>query len=280
MKKLFCFADIHGYWDLAIDQLENNDFDPDNPDHIFVHCGDLMDRGPNNRKCLELVNDIPEDRKILIWGNHEELLMDACARTFFMGHDYHNHTVHTVAELSGLPFEDVYLSDLTAQCAMMKTMEDPDWIKYKNSCHNYAVVGQYVFVHGWIPTFFADGMPVTGLDRLNGDWKNGYWRDARWLNGMKEWSKGNRFMDKTIVCGHYHTSWGHYYLHHLGVEFQDEYYEDEKDPDKIEHFEPFEDDGIIALDACTAYSGMMNCKILEVEEQEWLSRTLENTMSK
>lgn len=280
MKKLFCMADIHGYWDLAYDTLDKYDFDINNPDHIFVHCGDLMDRGPDNLKCLELANGFPDDRKILIWGNHEELLVDACARTFFMGHDYHNGTVGTVAEIAEIPFEDVYMSDLTAQCAMMKAMEHPEWVKYRNSCVDYAVVGPYVFVHGWIPTYFADGTLVTSFDRADGTWVDGYWRKARWLNGMEEWAKGNRFMDKTIVCGHWHTSWGHAYLHDNGVEFQEAYYRDEQDPNRIEHFEPFIDEGIIALDACTAYSGNMNCVVLEVEDEEWQSKMLGPTMNK
>ena len=276
MKKLFCMSDIHGYWMLAYDTLENAGFDIDNPDHIFVHCGDLLDRGPDNYKCLELVNSIPKDRKVLIWGNHEEMLEIACARTFFLGHDYHNGTIKTVADIAHLPYEDVYMYDLTAQAAMSKAMSDPEWIEYKNSCYDFAIIGRYVFVHGWIPIYFYDGTNVTALDRANGDWKDGNWRKARWVNGMREWSKGNVIMDKTIVCGHWHTSWGHCHLHNEGVEFQEAYEEsvEETDPNRMEHFEPFIDDGIIALDACTAYSKQVNCEVLEITDEEWAMKEM------
>lgn len=278
MKKLFCMADIHSFYELARDKLDEVGFDINNPDHIFVHCGDLLDRGPDSIKCLEMVNSIPDDRKILIYGNHEELMLDLIQRSFFMTHDVYNGTLQSVAQIAELPYEDVYMFDLTAQCAMQKTWEHPEFQQYKNSWMDYAIVGQYVFVHGWIPTHFYDGTTVTALDKVNGDWKDGNWKKARWLNGMEEWAKGNRFMDKTIVCGHWHTSWGHAYLHDNGVEFQEAYYRDEQDPNRIEHFEPFIDEGIIALDACTAYSNKMNCVVLEVGDQEWQSKMLGNTI--
>ena len=101
-----------------------------------------------------------------------------------------------------------------------------------------------------------------------GYWKYGDWEDARWSNGMKEWSRGYRFIDKTIVCGHYHTSWGHCWLHDYGVEFDDEYYEN-AEADKRAHFEPFIDKGIIALDSCIAYSDEAYCYKIEIEDGVW-----------
>ena len=85
---------------------------------------------------------------------------------------------------------------------------------------------------------------------------------------MEQWSHGRIIKDKTIVCGHWHTSWGHSRLHNLGVEFKNKY----NDSEKEEHFEPFIDKGIIALDQCVVYSGIMNCVVLEVADEEWDSR--------
>lgn len=42
MKKLFCMADIHSFYELARDKLDEVGFDINNPNHIFVHCGDLL----------------------------------------------------------------------------------------------------------------------------------------------------------------------------------------------------------------------------------------------
>ena len=58
--------------------------------------------------------------------------------------------------------------------------------------------------------------------------------------------------DKTIICGHWHTSFGHSTIDHAGSQFG---------PDA--NFRPFYGTGIIALDACTAVSGFVNCIVVE-----------------
>ena len=87
------------------------------------------------------------------------------------------------------------------------------------------------------------------------------WKDATWLNGMSQWKEGIKESGKTIVCGHFHTSWGHSRLHDVGTEWGED-----------AHFEPFEDEGILATDACTAYSGQINVKVLEVSDGDWENR--------
>ena len=57
---------------------------------------------------------------------------------------------------------------------------------------------------------------------------------------------------KTIVCGHWHTSYGHSKFEGKGTEFG-------KDAD----FSPYIAPGIIALDACTARSGIVNYIVIE-----------------
>lgn len=57
---------------------------------------------------------------------------------------------------------------------------------------------------------------------------------------------------KTIVCGHWHTSYGHSKYEHKGTEFGE-------DAD----FSPYYGPGIIAIDACTAFSGKVNCLVIE-----------------
>ena len=84
------------------------------------------------------------------------------------------------------------------------------------------------------------------------------WKDATWINGMEAWDNGVKEYGKTIWCGHWHTSWGHAKLHHYGVEWPE-------DGGKA-HFSPFKDEGIVAMDACTAYSHKVNCEVIEMED--------------
>lgn len=61
--------------------------------------------------------------------------------------------------------------------------------------------------------------------------------------------------NKTIVCGHWHCSYGHSILENKGNEFSE-------DAD----FSPYYGKGIIAIDACTSYSKKVNCIVIEDEE--------------
>ena len=282
MKYLFVVTDVHSYYDEMITALKKQKFDIDNENHIFVSCGDLLDRGPDPQKCLDFVNSIPDNRKILIMGNHEDLMEDAIKRGIFLSHDYHNRTLDTVSKVTGFSIDDILNSDFTclAACTAMDT--NRNYRDYTKKLRYFAEIGDYIFVHGWIPSYYKkckdpylDGQSINSTGRLNEDWKYyGDWKDAMWSNGMQKWSQGERLVDKTIVCGHFHTSWGHSHIHHKGVEFVEVWYEtQENDPEMTEHFEPFEDEGIIALDGCTAYSGICNCIKLKVKESEWRSRT-------
>lgn len=80
MKTYFIVADVHGFYDEMIKALNGARFDVNNPMHIFVSLGDLLDRGSKPLQCLRFVNSLPEDRKILIKGNHEDLMEEMIAR--------------------------------------------------------------------------------------------------------------------------------------------------------------------------------------------------------
>ena len=57
---------------------------------------------------------------------------------------------------------------------------------------------------------------------------------------------------KTILCGHWHCSFGHCHYENDGDEFFGK-----------PNFSPYCADGIIALDACTPLSGKVNCIVIE-----------------
>ena len=76
---------------------------------------------------------------------------------------------------------------------------------------------------------------------------------GQWRNGMLAAATGDIVKDKTIVSGHWHCSWGHATF--------DEDSPPEWGSDAV--FTPYYSKGIIAIDACTAYSGFVNCLVLE-----------------
>lgn len=58
--KYFCVSDIHGYYDQLIDALESAGFEPDNPNHLLIACGDHFDRGRQPREVLDSSPSFPE----------------------------------------------------------------------------------------------------------------------------------------------------------------------------------------------------------------------------
>ena len=69
----FVVGDIHGCYELLMEQLRYVGFDKSN-DRLFS-VGDLIDRGPDSERCLDLL-DMPWF--YMVRGNHEEMMIAAC----------------------------------------------------------------------------------------------------------------------------------------------------------------------------------------------------------
>ena len=246
MKKYFVVSDVHSFYEEMITALNEAGFDLNNENHIFVSCGDLFDRGPEGVKCLRFVNDLDDERKILIRGNHEYLLAALLERGRYEWYDLHNRTDDTIRQFSVLLNE----KDLSTAEACRKLKDNEELKKYYASLRCFHETEKYIFLHGWIPIIdngiFAEYDPKW---RAAGE---SVFEEATWLNGYEMWRQGIREEGKTIVCGHIHTSYGHCNLHHDGEEFGEDM-----------NSGIFYDDGIIGLDACTAYTGKVNVLTLE-----------------
>lgn len=252
-KKYFVTSDVHSFLDELMVALNEKGFDKDDKDHILCVCGDLFDRGTQPRQLFEFVKELQaQDRLIYVRGNHEDLLFD-CMSEIRCGrvpgsHHFHNKTVETICRLCGQSEWIVY--DPTWRdkiCEMMQPVLD----FITDNCVNYAEIGDYVLVHGWVPCY-------QGLDDFK-DASEEDWERARWENGMKMWSYPRcRVEDKTVVVGHWHCSYGWSHIDMKYKEFPSPSHKDFK-----YSFQPWVKEGIIALDACCAYSGKLNCIVIE-----------------
>lgn len=246
MPKFFVTSDIHSYYNELIIALHNAGFDEDNEDHYLVVCGDCWDRGLDSNKVFKYLRDLP--RKVLVKGNHEQLLVDCCQRGYPMSHDHHNGTVHTIRDLGyGDEFED--------WCAYTLKKVRP----LIDSMVNYFETKNYVFVHSWIPVINKDGLPAHYTRNrefeFNPDWRNASqkeWDEAMWGNPFDMAERG-LMPDKTVIFGHWHCSVGWAKTEHRG-----EFGYDAK-------FDPYYGDGFIAIDACTAHSHKCNVIVIEDE---------------
>ena len=121
---------------------------------------------------------------------------------------------------------------------------------------NYYETENYIFVHGWIPCNEQKYMNGYSVYSPMGNWRGANeraWEKARWYNGMAAAKCGVIEKGKTIVCGHFRTSWGHSVIEGKGRD----------DFGLTSDFSPYYNDGIIALDGCTAFSKIVNCIVIE-----------------
>lgn len=239
----YVVSDVHGFFDILKEALDNAGFDKNNPGHIFVSLGDLLDRGKQPRECLQFVNSL--ERKILIRGNHEDLMEEMLDAGYPRVCDLHNGTYDTIIDLKGNSIDDGFEA----------MRYDTDYLKYISSTVDYFETKTAIFVHGWIPCFYWESWSGVRHDwSKNENWREVKdWKPYRWLNGMEAWKNGIREKDKTIFCGHWHTSFGNYRYHQSGdCEFGE-----------TADFSPFIDNHIVALDACTSFSKKINVYVLE-----------------
>ena len=216
----------------------------------MVICGDLFDRG---RQPIELIRYLNHEvpRKILIRGNHEDLFEDMCRRGEPWMHDYSNGTCQTAFDLTGanepISFERRASIALTKVTPLLNQMVD------------YYETEHYIFVHGWIPCWDrgASKYVMENAFIYNSEWRGlstRDWKQARWRNGIDCAKHGIIEPNKTIICGHWHCSYGHW------LDNPDKY---SSSIGEDSNFEPYYADGIIAIDACTAYSGKVNCIVID-----------------
>ena len=255
-KKYFVTSDVHSFFDELMKSLTEKGFEIDNKDHILCICGDLFDRGTQPRQLFEFVKKLQaQDRLIYVAGNHESLLFD-CIDEIYRGqvprnHHRHNGTVETICRFCGQSEWIIY--DPTWRDKICETMQPVlDFIS--DNCIDYAEIGDYILVHGYLPCVHgAENFRLASSEA---------WERARWENGMEKWKyPQNRVSGKTVICGHWHCSWGWSHIRQERKEWPNKSRKDWK-----ESFEPFVDDGIMAIDACTAYSGLCNVVVLEVNE--------------
>ncbi len=238
-KKIFIVSDIHGYYTELMKALEQAGFDRENENHVFISCGDLFDRGTENAKVYAFVQSL--QRKILIKGNHEDMLSRILKEGNITDTDISNGTDVTVAELFGEDSIDAYGNfKTTAHTEKIREVMD-----FLDSMLNYYETECYVFTHGWLPIVFEGRYPK--IDPSWRDVSDEEWNEARLLEWQQLYDVKALLDGKTIVCGHRASFLGHMF-------------DCFREPDCSE---PFYGEGMIAIDAGTVRSGRVNVLVIE-----------------
>ena len=245
MPKFFIVSDVHGFYDEMKLALHEAGFDPKNEEHWLVGCGDYLDRGRQPQQVINYLMSLP--RKILVKGNHEDLLLDCINRGYPLAHDLSNGTAQTIIDLA--PNTEKF----NVACAVTyDKVED-----FIDGMVNYFELKNHIFVHSWIPLISKDGLPAYYTrDRqfeFNPNWRaatSKEWDDSRWGNPF-ELAEQGLLPDKTVVFGHYHTSYAR------------SKYEGAPEWGESADFSIYRGNGYIGIDGCCAYSGKVNVLVLE-----------------
>ena len=238
-EKIFAVSDVHGHYTALMKALRLAGFDEKNEAHVFLSCGDLFDRGRENARVYQFVKNLP--RKILIRGNHEDMLRQILERGTITETDKSNGTDVTVTELLGENSLDASgnLSKRTCPTAVLALAS------FLDSMQSFYERGRYVFTHGWLPIVFRGRYPE--VDPNYREASKEAWEEARLLEWQQLYAVGAMLNDKTIVCGHRPA-----YLGYL--------FDGSREPDCCE---PFYGDGMIAIDAGVVRSGCIHVLVIE-----------------
>ena len=247
--KYFVIADVHGFYDEMIEALNKAGFDKFNKEHTLISLGDVIDRGTQPNEVIEYLLSL--ERKILIRGNHEDLLYQLlCYQRNPAHYDVTNGTFDTIIRLANKTSELSYDIDSAYsnwhECVLHA--RGSKIFDYLNETVNYFETERNVFVHGWAPGYYnyekEKYCAYTNLENVEGY----EWADSRWVNSLQMAQQKVFIPGKQIVCGHWHA-----------CDFNTYFNNDEK----YKNHDPYITDDFIALDACTVLSKKVNVIIIE-----------------
>ncbi len=265
--KYYVVADPHGFYEYLVKALKEKGFFEEENKKLIV-CGDILDRGREAVKLVDFLCDLKEKSELIyITGNHEDLIVQALQAisrgevfeiASGMSHHYQNGTWDTLLQLAEMSEKEAvsFPNELVRRVRQSRFYKE-----LLPSSVDYYETEKHIFCHGWIPSYAEGYRPYARKYKYDPNWREASidrWRMARWDNGMDLSCKFHvNEPSKTIGCGHWHASYGHSKFDKTSSEWG-----------KNADFTPFYADGIIALDACTVESHMVNCIVITDNEIE------------
>lgn len=234
-KQFFVVSDIHGHYTLLKEALEKVGFDNENENHILICCGDYFDRGNENFEVLKFFERLKH--KVLLRGNHEDLLLKLLQTGKVQPHNYINGTLITLENFFGK-----YSIDPTDDtiCFSGKSRMIDRVCEFIEETVNYFETDKYVFVHGWLPD-----KAETPAERQKVS--DAAWEKSRWIKWTEKYNGEKVLSDKILICGHMPT-----------------FYASRFDSNRLNDCSDiFYGNGLIAIDAGTYDSKKINVLIIE-----------------
>lgn len=179
-KSWFAIGDVHGQADAfeaaltALPSLADGRYG-------LVLLGDLVDRGPDSMRCLELAENAADlsgaDEVVKLPGNHELMMLDLAHRrdeAFIWLDNGGDETLNSMESRTGILRSYAEIAD------GLKSVLPDYWLNEAFPTHHIA--GDYVFVHAGISphqdteTFLAKSAKKSRLQAM----ERGHWAWIRW----------------------------------------------------------------------------------------------------
>jgi serine/threonine protein phosphatase 1 len=191
VKKYFLFSDVHAMYDKLMTALLDAGFEIDNPNHIVVSLGDMLDRGDQGHEVILFLESMIKRERILgVIGNHDMFLLDLMhgdyQNTFF--NIQYNGFDKTVDLVNKPEYYGIYNSANTfKEVAYEFDKRYYSYVRWLESLPHYLEFDNHVLVHGAINFYLND------------------WRNT--TKHFAVWSYQSRvviplYFEKTIIVGH------------------------------------------------------------------------------
>lgn len=153
-QRVYAIGDIHGRADLLealLGQIEADEAPRGAAETQIIFLGDLVDRGPDSKRVLDLVVALGQERTVrLLRGNHDDVFLRAIKGN--------PRAIRHLHKMGGRPtllsygigedeYDNVDYPELTAHLAQLVPA---DHVALLQRMENMAVVGDYVFVHAGV----------------------------------------------------------------------------------------------------------------------------------
>lgn len=152
-ERYYVIGDIHGRCDLLdalIEAIEADDAARGAADTTVVFLGDLVDRGPESARVIDVARKWGKRRKCrYIAGNHEEMFLEAFEDKEMLRHFLKHGGKETVLSygIKKKRYTELTMKELQAE---MRALVPQKHIDFLEKMEDILIAGDYVFVHAGI----------------------------------------------------------------------------------------------------------------------------------
>lgn len=188
-QRVYAIGDVHGCADLLarlLELIEADDSAREPADTTVVFLGDLVDRGPDSARVLDMVAYLQTRRNVrLIAGNHEEMFLASFGCDRVLRQFLHHGGRETILSYMGdaEAYARLTIEELREQ---LPGLVPERHLQLLRSMDNVLIIGDYVFVHAGI----RPSVPLAEQSE----------RDLRWIR--KDFLEADFEPGFVVVHGH------------------------------------------------------------------------------